>query len=262
MEYKHPTLNLMSVVPWEKSQSQILGIHAYASPEECPVCAKKPAIRFTDTDECFNCAHLDFSETWRLWLQGCPSKPDIFPRSLEDALRLGVEYYYKDHMCVKGQGKHFVMPHIKTGKCVACAMSKKSKTPDQILMDDSPNMIIQRDVADMLNYKVYRTGEPCQKGHRGWRYVSSGGCLSCISGLRTTIERVPENMPIIPISQQLSMFIGYSYHNHRFHTPEGKKWNKLQFSSNFPAMAEYETRTGKVLTAAEAFIANFTGVLS
>lgn len=257
MEFKHDELNLISVVPWEKSQSEILGIHAYASPDQCPDCSKKPLIRFTKTDECLNCAHLAFSETWRLWLQGCPDKPDPFPRSMDDALKFGVEYYYKDHMCNKGQGKHFLMPHIKTGKCVACAVSKRSNTPDQILMDETPNMVIQRDIAHMLGYKIFRTGEPCRKGHKGWRYVSSGGCLSCINGTRTTIEMVPKNMPVIPISQQLTMFIGYSYHNQRFNGPDGKKRNKMQFSANFPVMALYETRTGTVTTAADAFISNF-----
>lgn len=257
MEFKNDELNLMSVVPWDKSQSETLGIHAYASPDSCKNCGSTPLIRFTETDECLNCSHKAFSETWLLWIQGSPDRPEPFPRSPNESAQLGVDYFYRDMMCTKGQGKHFCMPHVKTGRCVACAQIKRQKTQDQILMDDKPDMVIPRDVASTFGYKVFRTGQPCRKGHKGWRYVSTGACVSCISGLRNVIEMMPENPPIITISQQLPMFIGYSYHGRKFQGSDGKRWNKLQFNSMFPSMAIYETRIGSVSTAAEAFIMNF-----
>lgn len=257
MEFKNEELNLMSVVPWDKNQSEILGIHAYASSESCKTCGSYPAIKFTETDECLNCSHLAFSETWLLWTQGSPDRPSPFPRTPAESARDGVDYYYRDVMCTKGQGKHFVMPHIKTGKCVACLHVKKQKTSDQILMEDKPDMLIPRDIADSLGYKVFRTGQPCRKGHKGWRYVSTGGCIDCLSGKREIIELMPENPPIITINQQLSMFIGYSYSGRKFQGSDGKRWNKLQFDSMFPVMAMYETKRGDVRNPSDAFIINF-----
>lgn len=52
-----------------------------------------------------------------------------------------------------------------------------------------PDMEISRKDAKALGLKIYRTGRPCFKGHVGWRFVSSGACVSCrglLNGLEST----------------------------------------------------------------------------
>jgi hypothetical protein len=31
-------------------------------------------------------------------------------------------------------------------------------------------------------FTQYRTGDPCRRGHAGWRYVSIGTCVQCARG--------------------------------------------------------------------------------
>ena len=42
-----------------------------------------------------------------------------------------------------------------------------------------PEMIIGRKSAADLGLSIYRTGEPCLRGHFSWRYVSSSACVAC-----------------------------------------------------------------------------------
>jgi len=254
MNFVHLETGSVSNVPWVKTEASVLGYHAYSSLESCGTCKCNPLVRFTETDECVQCVMSELNDTWNLWEMGNPGKPDPFPRSIDDAIRFGVDYYYTPRMCNKG--RHFITPHIRTGKCQACS-ANKPLTPDQIIMRDYPNMIIEKDLANTFGYKIFRTGLPCRKGHKGWRYISSGACVSCIQGVRTVIELCIGVIPQITINQQLSMFIGYAYHSKKFHDSQGRKWNKLQFDAMFPDIAKYETKQGLVDRASDAFIANF-----
>lgn len=55
-------------------------------------------------------------------------------------------------------------------------------TPDTIMMRDAPDTIVSREDAESYGFKVYRTGQPCRRGHTGWRYVSTGNCIDCLRG--------------------------------------------------------------------------------
>jgi len=254
MNFVHLETGQLSNVPWVKSEASVLGYHAYASTTRCSDCNCTPLVRFTETDECVQCVMKSLNEVWRLWKLGSPDKPEPFPQTINEAIACGVDYYYTPRMCNKG--RHFIMPHIRTGRCVAC-VKDKPLTPDQVVMRDYPNMLVSRESAEAFGYKVFRTGYPCRNGHKGWRYVSSGACISCISGIRVAIEPLSDDHPAIPISQQLSMFIGYAYYSKRFYGSDGKRWNKLQFDAMFPDITKYETKTGVVNRASDAFIINF-----
>ena len=81
---------------------------------------------------------------------------------------------------------------VEDGRCHACDYvpgTKKSArdddqrtTPDVIMMRDAPDTIVSREDAKSYGFKVYRTGQPCRRGHAGWRYVSTGNCIDCLRG--------------------------------------------------------------------------------
>ena len=66
----------------------------------------------------------------------------------------------------------------RTGCSVSAAKPRKV-TPEQTLMAEKPLMVLPRDTAKAIGLRVYRTGAPCKRGHTGWRYCSTGGCLDC-----------------------------------------------------------------------------------
>lgn len=47
----------------------------------------------------------------------------------------------------------------------------------------NPTMVVSLDEALRLNMTQYRTGEPCEYGHRVWRYVRGGRCTDCARGV-------------------------------------------------------------------------------
>lgn len=79
---------------------------------------------------------------------------------------------------------------VADGKCHACGYVPGNKngkddkrvTPDTIMMRDAPDTIVSREDAESYGFKVYRTGQPCRRGHTGWRYVSTGNCIDCLKG--------------------------------------------------------------------------------
>lgn len=285
---------LNSPVPWGKDEAVRLGYKKYTIDEKCLECKSYPVSKYVENDVCVMCSIPAAYETWKLWTMGSPDRPDPFPRNKDDAKSMGLNFYYEPIVCKNGM--HFRQPHITTGRCQECANSKNprllakhhglttykpdhpcqncgelsrrkvatneclncdNKVNSSKLMFENPNAIITRDCAEMLGLSVYRTGEPCKKGHKGWRYRSTGGCISCLKG--ESIPKPPDadTLPIITINQQLSMFIGYSYSGRKFQGSDGKRWNKLQFDSMFPVMAMYETKLGVIRNPSDAFIANF-----
>lgn len=78
--------------------------------------------------------------------------------------------------------------NVHNGSCRGCNPGAETvdnrKTPDSIIMEKYPEMVIDRDAAKRLRMKIYRTGKPCRKGHSGFRYVSTGNCIECLRGLK------------------------------------------------------------------------------
>lgn len=57
------------------------------------------------------------------------------------------------------------------------------RSPTTIMIEAAPaDMVLTRDDARAYGFTQYRTGEPCRRGHTGWRYVSVGNCVQCLRG--------------------------------------------------------------------------------
>lgn len=243
--------------PWSLEQAILLNATKYASLETCKDCGQTNMYRYVESNECTQCAKKAYDETWKLWLMGSPDRPEIFPKSADEALELNVDYYYRERLCEVGT--HFSQPNIKTGKCVACK-GRKETSEASILMKDYPSMIISREDAKALGSVIFRTGLPCRKGHLGYRYTCSGACIKCMRCEPVAMELIDKrDWHRFTVTQQLNMFIGYSKDNRGMTGPDGKRLNKTQFIMRFPYPAHYATKEGlDVISAWDAFIKNFT----
>lgn len=256
MQFRNEKTGHLSNVPWSKDEAIVNGYFRFMSESKCDNCGIQPTGRYVENDECVQCASIRAKEIWNLWVMGSPDRPDPFPRTKEQAVASGVTYFYRDILCKNGM--HFIQPDIKTGKCRICCNVRNS--PEETMMREVPDMILDKHQADLLDLVVFRTGKPCRYGHMGWRYVSSGACVDCIRGKsrQDKIELVTELVDIT-VDAQLSMFIGYARDGNKILDPNGKRWNQLQFSSMFPGPAKYHLKSGKTTPYAyEAFISNFT----
>lgn len=73
--------------------------------------------------------------------------------------------------------------NVVTNKCSGCTAAHDARrTPDSIMMEQCPDMVVSRDDARALGIGVYRTGEACRRGHTGYRYVLNGACIDCLRG--------------------------------------------------------------------------------
>lgn len=75
--------------------------------------------------------------------------------------------------------------NVHNGACKGCKPNTTTdgrKSPDVVIMENYPDMVIAREAAKRLGMKVYRTGEPCRRKHTGFRYVSTGNCIECLRG--------------------------------------------------------------------------------
>jgi hypothetical protein len=84
--------------------------------------------------------------------------------------------------------------YVAGGRCQGCAGESKEtapdarqaidarQTPDSLFMQQAPQQVITRAQAKLWGMKVYRTGRPCNAGHSGYRYLSTGSCIQCLRG--------------------------------------------------------------------------------
>lgn len=102
----------------------------------------------------------------------------------QQAIDEGDAYYLTRSQC---SGCHNVtLRHTRDSSCVDCGYVPKTRkgatSGTTEMMKASPDTIISREEARSLDMKVYRTGEPCSRGHKDWRYVSTGNCVTCLKG--------------------------------------------------------------------------------
>ena len=105
------------------------------------------------------------------------------PSPRQTAVSAGAVWYdpAPDDPCPHG---HVAPRRVANGSCRACEQACKPgqqpRTAGNSLRDICPDTIISRDDARTAGFAHYRTGLPCRAGHIGWRYVSTGNCLSCM----------------------------------------------------------------------------------
>lgn len=164
--------------PWSTSpdRSAALGIDWYYE----TLCTNGPHLRRTSirTGRCFECE--SDARHFKSLRKG--------PRA---TARAAGERYYTPVDACPSCGK--VAPrNVVTNGCTGC--SKRSappapirqggdgrRTPSRQFAAENPNFVIGRDAARTMGFTLYRTGEPCRRGHTGWRYVSTGNCLDCLN---------------------------------------------------------------------------------
>lgn len=105
----------------------------------------------------------------------CESEKKESPR--QQAISRGDVWYQPlvGDLCSNG---HNAPRRVSNGSCKKCEQLKAR--PSKPIWKLHPDMVISRSDATAMGLKAYRTGEPCRRGHKSWRYVSNGGCLECI----------------------------------------------------------------------------------
>lgn len=96
----------------------------------------------------------------------------------QKALEAGETHYMPNTPCKNG---HIALRGVNNGVCSQCEAERKKKNPPVVSIHKlMPDMIISREDAKIAGFKVYRTGKPCRRGHKGWRWVSTNNCLTCM----------------------------------------------------------------------------------
>lgn len=107
------------------------------------------------------------------------------PTPRQAAMMKGDKWYEPELKCVKCGTKS--LRRVDNGACSGClnievvdAKIDRRETADSVMMRESPDMVLTRTDSIDMGFKVHRTGEPCRKGHHGWRYNSTGNCITCL----------------------------------------------------------------------------------
>lgn len=239
-----PVTSDNSTLPWSREDALKNGYTRWMDRDGCPRCKAEgrgdgKKARYLKDDSCCFCMGVDAYALWPLWLQGEPSRPELWATTPDAALALGIDWYYgsPSHHVLCTNGPHFRKTSIATGRCVECekdaahfrsltkgprAIARAAgdryytpteacpscgtladrhvvtngcsgcrsatkavdarRTPSQMFAEENPDFILTREGAKALGFTLFRTGEPCRRGHAGWRYVSTGNCLECLRG--------------------------------------------------------------------------------
>lgn len=149
-------------IPTPRKAAKAAGESTYLPTEPCPNCGKL-APRMTHNNKCTGCRTSS-------------------PR--QGAIRKGLKWYAPTEPCIHcGQ---IALRRVNNGACQGCMaeapQTDQRETPSSILMREQPDLIMTKEQARSLGYMVYRTGRPCNRGHNGFRYVSTGTCVDCLRG--------------------------------------------------------------------------------
>lgn len=112
----------------------------------------------------------------KCWFCRTEKKPTrLSPR--QRAVKNGEDWYMPEENDPCREG-HIALRRVNNGQCSECT-GAKINIPDP-LWRQCPDLIITKEDAVKNGFSVYRTGQPCRKGHRAFRYVSTGSCLACM----------------------------------------------------------------------------------
>jgi len=135
----------------------------WISPDPCGVCGR-PGLRYVD-GECYFCQEEKVK------------RHKVSPR--QAAIEAGEAWYTPDTLCPKCHT--LAKRNVNNGRCLGCKPppAPATQTPEQLMMEAQPDLILSKKDAKALGMKVYRTGKPCKDGHTGYRYTSTGNCIEC-----------------------------------------------------------------------------------
>lgn len=100
-------------------------------------------------------------------------------KEFQYARATGAKWYYSYHHC--GAGHERPRRRVSDDSCLECSpLGSQAADLEKTIPELYPNGIISRDDARSIGLVWFRTGQPCEGGHTGWRYVSSGVCCQCV----------------------------------------------------------------------------------
>lgn len=149
--------------PLDPGQAHAAGLDYYwGGPQEQRACGHSD--KRTLNGRCYVCAK---------------STRELSPR--QEAIAAGSDWYdpLPGDECKEG---HLAPRRVNNGSCRQCEQDQRAASKSLPMHRDPQfaDMVIDRESARGLGLKIYRTGAPCVAGHLGWRYVSTGGCLTCM----------------------------------------------------------------------------------
>lgn len=123
----------------------------------------------------------------------CAEQRRNSPRQV--AKRQGHKWYLPDAPCKKCH--QIAERHVSNGRCRGCADTASTgsvidarQTAESVMMRDCPDLVMSKADAELFGLKVYRTGKECNKGHKAYRYVSTGTCIKCLRSSRQSAAGV------------------------------------------------------------------------
>lgn len=138
--------------PSSAAAARVLGLDHFFTHKSCEVCGA--LCKRTLNGRCFFCTGTS-------------------PR--QAAVSAGKIWYTPTEPCKKcGQ---IAEKRVNNGECKGCTSKLAPKLVP--IRRQWPDMIISHKDAAAAGMNTYRTGKPCARGHTGWRWVSTRGCLTC-----------------------------------------------------------------------------------
>lgn len=139
----------------------------YYTPEfDCTECGLREP-RSVKTNTCMHCRETKATEARKQTVRSV-------------ARHAGEKHYTPDTPCPDCDTSE---RRVYDNKCVHCCSATDSRrSGTQAFIDGNPELIVTRDMARTLGFKVFRTGKPCSRGHTGFRYVTTNGCITCLRG--------------------------------------------------------------------------------
>ena len=149
-----------------RADARVVGADWYTPSEPCPRCGQKAERRVSD-NRCSGC----FPRT----------RQNTYDPARAEARRTGATWYTPTTPCPVCD--ETADRRTQDNRCSGCfPRTGGRRSPTTVMMEAAPDMIISREDARRLELKVFRTGLPCRRGHTGFRWVSTGGCIECLNG--------------------------------------------------------------------------------
>jgi len=199
--YRDPSTGAFYPFPTSCDESLALGLSRFVDLAGCTSCPEPgPKVRYTDDGRtCLGCLLRSVGLTVELFRQGMPGMPEPFPLSPQEAVEAGVSYFYggdPQFGLVCQGGPHIRRTDIASRRCLACRDAVARARARGLALPSGDGRRSQSSAwagihADAVVTKAdalargltrYRTGEPCSRGHTGWRFVANGGCCECRKG--------------------------------------------------------------------------------
>lgn len=133
---------------------------------------------YTPAASCTQCGGIEPRRVNNNACRGCEKSRSTRNNERISARKRGEPWYLPSHDC--HDCGTLSKRNVSTDVCHQCRTSRVyGETASSRLMRENPTMVIDKGPASALGFKVYRTGQDCLRGHKAWRYVSTGGCLDC-----------------------------------------------------------------------------------